>query len=225
MQLQLHKVSLLRIGWILTELHCKRNECHISSNNLESMEFWLDFFGRFCCNVKYLVSNLLANYFCQYHQAEPTGLLIDAAMKLVLPWIPEVSVDERREAFLRASNLALTRGVTTVVDFGRFFPGASVKHSWEDLSGSATTFGVLDACGIELFNCILFWIIPWTWNIVFRKKKWFHYCGHNLLNWIVICEGGFYPSYREQNWNEIVHNLMERAINWLHMSCSFLSSM
>jgi hypothetical protein len=87
-------------------------------------------------------------------------LLIDAAMKLVLPSIPEVSVDERREAFLRASNLALTRGVTTVVDFGRYFPGASVEHSWEDLSGSATTFGVLDACGIELYNCILFWIIP-----------------------------------------------------------------
>lgn len=24
---------------------------------------------------------------------------------------------------------------------------------------------------------------------------------------------------------KIVHNIMERAINWLHMSCSFLSSM
>jgi hypothetical protein len=45
---------------------------------------------------------------------------------------------------------------------------------------------VLDACGIELYNCILFWIIPWTWNIVFRKK-WFHYCAYNLLTWIVIC--------------------------------------
>lgn len=160
---------------------------------------WLELYCRFCCNVKYLVSNLLANYFCQYHHAEPIGLLIDAAMKLVLPLIPEVSVDERREAFLRASNLALTRGVTTVVDFGRYFPGLSVEHSWEDLSGSATTFGVLDACGIELYNCILFWIIPWTWNIVFRKK-WFHYCAYNLLTWIVICKGDFYLSYWEQKW-------------------------
>lgn len=69
------------------------------------------------------------------HCAEPTGLLIDAAMKLIFPWIPEVSVDERREAMLIASNLALKRGVTTVVDFGRYLPGSSVEHSWEDLSG------------------------------------------------------------------------------------------
>ncbi|KAH9658672.1 protein LONG AFTER FAR-RED 3 [Citrus sinensis] len=66
---------------------------------------------------------------------EPTGLLIDAAMKLILPWIPEVSVDERREALLRASNLALSRGVTTVVDFGRYYPGESVQLSWEDFAG------------------------------------------------------------------------------------------
>ena len=66
---------------------------------------------------------------------EPTGLLIDSAMKLVLSSIPEVSVNERRESLLRASNLALTRGVTTVVDFGRYFPGASVEDSWEDFSG------------------------------------------------------------------------------------------
>lgn len=56
-------------------------------------------------------------------------------MKLILPWIPEVSVDERREALLRASNLALSRGVTTVVDFGRYFPGESVQLSWEDFAG------------------------------------------------------------------------------------------
>jgi hypothetical protein len=58
---------------------------------------------------------------------------------------------------------------------------------------------VLDACGIELYSCILFWIIPWTWNIVFRKK-WFHYCAYNLLTWIVICKGDFYLSYWEQKW-------------------------
>lgn len=68
--------------------------------------------------------------------AEPTGLLIDSAMKLVLSCIPEVSVDERREALLRASDHALRRGVTTVVDFGRYVPGVSPELSWEDLSGS-----------------------------------------------------------------------------------------
>lgn len=66
---------------------------------------------------------------------EPNGLLIDSAMKLLLPWIPEVSVDERREALVRASNLALMRGVTTVVDFGRYVPGTSVQLSWDDFSG------------------------------------------------------------------------------------------
>ncbi|KAL0349416.1 UNVERIFIED_CONTAM: protein LONG AFTER FAR-RED 3 [Sesamum angustifolium] len=39
---------------------------------------------------------------------EPTGLLIDSAMKLVMSCIPEVSVEERREALLRAANYALS---------------------------------------------------------------------------------------------------------------------
>lgn len=67
--------------------------------------------------------------------AEPTGLLIDSAMRLVLSSIPVVSKEERREALNRASKLALMRGVTTVVDFGRYFPGASVELSWEDFTG------------------------------------------------------------------------------------------
>lgn len=74
-------------------------------------------------------------YILCYVHAEPTGLLIDSARKLLLPWIPEVSVNERREALHRASNLALMKGVTTVVDFGRYFPGASAELSWEDFSG------------------------------------------------------------------------------------------
>ncbi|KAJ1432530.1 Metal-dependent hydrolase [Sesbania bispinosa] len=66
---------------------------------------------------------------------EPTGLLIDSAMMLVVSQIPEYSADDRREAMLRASNLALTRGVTTVVDLGRYFPGVPADLSWEDFSG------------------------------------------------------------------------------------------
>lgn len=72
--------------------------------------------------------------------AEPTGLLIDSAMNLILSCIPEVSVDERREALLRASNLALMRGVTTVVDFGRYFPGSPAEASWEDFAGADFKF-------------------------------------------------------------------------------------
>lgn len=70
-----------------------------------------------------------------YHLTDPTGLLVDSAMKLVLELIPGVSVEERRNAFLRASKYALTKGVTTVVDFGRYFPGAPAESSWEDFSG------------------------------------------------------------------------------------------
>ena len=85
---------------------------------------------------------------------EPTGLLIDSAMMLVLSHIPEVSVDERREALVRASNLALMRGVTTVVDFGRYFPGVSEELPWEDFSG---------------LSCIL---LSYIW--MFHRKKSFH---------------------------------------------------
>ncbi|KAL4600641.1 hypothetical protein ACB092_11G213200 [Castanea dentata] len=65
---------------------------------------------------------------------EPTGLLIDSAMKLLLPYIPEDTVNERREALVGATNHALMRGVTTVVDFGRYYPGVSAELPWEDFS-------------------------------------------------------------------------------------------
>lgn len=69
-------------------------------------------------------------------------------MKLLLPLIPEVSVDDRRDALLRASQYALTRGVTTVVDVGRYFPGAETELSWEDFSGSVKkiTIGFVSDC-------------------------------------------------------------------------------
>lgn len=71
---------------------------------------------------------------CCYY-AEPTGVLIDSAGTLITSLIPEDSVDDRREALLRASSLALTRGVTTVVDMGRYYPGFSPELSWDDFSG------------------------------------------------------------------------------------------
>ncbi|XP_020233457.1 protein LONG AFTER FAR-RED 3 isoform X1 [Cajanus cajan] len=67
-------------------------------------------------------------------QGEPSGVLIDSARTLITSHIPEDSVDDRREALLRANNLALTRGVTTVVDMGRYYPGFSSEYSWDDFS-------------------------------------------------------------------------------------------
>ncbi|CAI9090052.1 OLC1v1024737C1 [Oldenlandia corymbosa var. corymbosa] len=90
---------------------------------------------------------------------EPTGLLIDSAMKLILSCIPEVSVEERREALLRASNLALMRGVTTVVDMGRYFPGLAAETSWEDYSDVYTW---ADSFGKMLIRVCLFFPME-TW--------------------------------------------------------------
>ena len=49
-------------------------------------------------------------------------------------------MEDKREALLRASDHALSKGVTTVVDMGRYFPGASTELSWEDFSGSALMY-------------------------------------------------------------------------------------
>jgi predicted amidohydrolase YtcJ len=90
-----------------------------------------------CINMKALSNTiiLLVSLF-----VEPNGLLVDAAMKLVLDVIPDVSVDERREALLRASRHALMRGVTTVVDVGSYFPGMSENQPWQDFSGAFIIF-------------------------------------------------------------------------------------
>lgn len=73
--------------------------------------------------------------------------------------IPEVSVEERREALLRASKLALTRGVTTVVDFGRYVPGSSTELPWEDFS---VVYKWADSLGKMLIRVCLFFPLE-TW--------------------------------------------------------------
>ncbi|ONM34410.1 Amidohydrolase family [Zea mays] len=68
-------------------------------------------------------------------EGEPTGLLVNTAMKPIFDVIQNVSNHERREALLRASRHALMRGVTTVVDVGSYFPGASAEKTWQDFAG------------------------------------------------------------------------------------------
>ncbi|KAM7472624.1 hypothetical protein LguiA_010807 [Lonicera macranthoides] len=110
---------------------------------------------------------------------EPTGLLIDSAMKILQPFIPEVSVDERREALDRASNLALMRGVTTVVDFGRYFPGAPVEFSWEDFSD---VYRWADLSRKMMIRVCLFFPME-TWS---RLVDLIHKTGHKMNQWIYI---------------------------------------
>ncbi|KAE8723657.1 Amidohydrolase family, ISF2 isoform 2 [Hibiscus syriacus] len=101
---------------------------------------------------------------------QPTGLLIDDATELILSWIPEVSGDERREAMLRASSFALIRGVTAVVDFGRYFPGAPVEHSWQDFSD---VYQWADSSGkMKIRVCLFFPMQTWS------------RAGRALSNWI-----------------------------------------
>ncbi|KAK9283232.1 hypothetical protein L1049_011468 [Liquidambar formosana] len=110
---------------------------------------------------------------------EPTGLLIDSAMKLLLPWIPEVSVDERREALVRASSVALMRGVTTVVDFGRYFPGAPVEFSWDDFSD---VYQWADSKGKMMIRVCLFFPMQ-TWS---RLLDLINETGRVLSQWIYL---------------------------------------
>ncbi|XP_020242130.1 uncharacterized protein LOC109820407 [Asparagus officinalis] len=110
---------------------------------------------------------------------EPTGLLADSAMKLVLDVIPEVSVSERRNALLKASKYALMKGVTTVVDVGRYIPGTPVDHPWQDLSD---VYMWADSTGKMLIRvCLFFPIQSWSCLAEFREKK-----GSSLSQWIYL---------------------------------------
>ncbi|CAK9171042.1 unnamed protein product [Ilex paraguariensis] len=110
---------------------------------------------------------------------EPTGLLIDSAMKLVLSCIPEASVDEKREALMRASNLALMRGVTTVVDMGRYYPGLSVELSWEDFSDVYRW--AVSSGEMRIRVCLFFPMETWS-----RLLDLIHKVGHKLSQWIYL---------------------------------------
>ncbi|KAH6819713.1 Amidohydrolase family [Perilla frutescens var. frutescens] len=110
---------------------------------------------------------------------EPTGLLIDSSMKLVFACIPEVSVEERREALSRASDHALRRGVTAIVDMGRYFPGASPELSWEDLSD---VYRWADVSGkMKIRVCLFFPMETWA-----RLHEFINKAGRKLSEWIYL---------------------------------------
>ncbi|GMH15713.1 hypothetical protein Nepgr_017554 [Nepenthes gracilis] len=110
---------------------------------------------------------------------DPTGLLIDSAMDLVLASIPEVSTDERREALLRASSYALENGVTTVVDFGRYFPGSSTELSWKDYTD---VYQWADSSKNMMIRVCLFFPME-TWS---RLVDLMHTRGRVLSQWIYL---------------------------------------
>ncbi|KAJ0927365.1 putative metal-dependent hydrolase, composite domain superfamily, amidohydrolase 3 [Helianthus annuus] len=138
---------------------------------------------------------------------EPTGLMIDSAMKVIVSCIPEVSVEERRQALDRASRYALSRGVTTVVDVGRYFPGASVEHTWEDFSD---VYKWADLSGRMMIRVCLFFPMP-TWS---RLSDIVQKTGRRVSQWISIggvkafADGSlgsnsalFHEPYADEPWN------------------------
>ncbi|KAK9128955.1 hypothetical protein Syun_017752 [Stephania yunnanensis] len=110
---------------------------------------------------------------------EPTGLLVDSAMNLLLHAIPEVSVNEKRDALVRASKLALTKGVTTVVDIGRYLPGATVEDVWDDFTA---VYKWAESKGQMLIRVCLFFPME-TWS---RLSDLIHKTGRVISQWIYL---------------------------------------
>ncbi|XP_020081247.1 uncharacterized protein LOC109704879 [Ananas comosus] len=110
-------------------------------------------------------------------EGEPTGLLVDSAMKLVRSVIPEVSIHEKRDALIRASRHALMRGVTTVVDMGRYLPGASADPVWHDLSD---VYKWADSAGQMMIRVCLFFPLP-SWS---RLVDLMQETGRAISQWI-----------------------------------------
>lgn len=64
-----------------------------------------------------------------------SGVLSESAMALITRILPQPSLADRRDGLLRACTHALSRGITSVVDFGAYIPGVPAEQSWNDLRG------------------------------------------------------------------------------------------
>ncbi|BBN01396.1 hypothetical protein MPTK1_2g07090 [Marchantia polymorpha subsp. ruderalis] len=62
-----------------------------------------------------------------------SGVLSESAMALITRILPQPSLADRRDGLLRACTHALSRGITSVVDFGAYIPGVPAEQSWNDL--------------------------------------------------------------------------------------------
>ncbi|WVZ67397.1 hypothetical protein U9M48_016480 [Paspalum notatum var. saurae] len=123
--------SLLLLGWMIYHLKIlyvwlSRMDGHMGVANSLAMKI---------AGIDKNTNDPIGGTIMRTTKGEPTGLLVDTAMKLIFDVIQKVSNRERKEALLRASRHALMRGVTTVVDVGSYFPGVSDEKTWQDFSG------------------------------------------------------------------------------------------
>ncbi|GLJ50359.1 hypothetical protein SUGI_1073080 [Cryptomeria japonica] len=141
----------------------------------------------------------------------PTGLLVDAAMQLLLPHIPKVTIQERRDALIRASKLGLSRGVTAVVDFGRYFPGTSTSDVWQDFF---EVYKWADETSHMLLRVCLFFPLE-TWSLVVNTFKgtsrtlsqWLHIGGVKAFTDGSLGSNSalFYEAYADDESNHGLH--------------------
>ncbi|XP_057729263.1 protein LONG AFTER FAR-RED 3 isoform X2 [Arachis stenosperma] len=131
------------------------------------------------CGVTNLTADPSEGTIKRTPDGEPTGLLIESAMSLVMSQIPEDSVDNRREALLRASNLALERGVTTVVDMGRYYSGTSANLSWEDFTDVYQWADSMSKMKVRV--CLFFPMETWSRLVHVINKM-----GYALSEWMYI---------------------------------------
>uniref|UniRef100_A0A803MYA8 Amidohydrolase 3 domain-containing protein n=1 Tax=Chenopodium quinoa TaxID=63459 RepID=A0A803MYA8_CHEQI len=110
---------------------------------------------------------------------DPTGFLVDAARQLILPSIPEPTIDERREALVKASYYALTKGVTTVVDMGRYVPGSSSELPWQDFTD---VYNWANASGNMMIRVCLFFPLE-TWS---RVSDLVQTTGRMVSKWLYL---------------------------------------
>ncbi|KAG6552491.1 hypothetical protein Mapa_005911 [Marchantia paleacea] len=62
-----------------------------------------------------------------------TGVLSESAMASITRIVPQPSHADRRDGLIRACTHALSKGITSVVDFGAYIPGVPAEQSWNDL--------------------------------------------------------------------------------------------
>ncbi|XP_024520590.1 uncharacterized protein LOC9656200 isoform X2 [Selaginella moellendorffii] len=109
----------------------------------------------------------------------PTGLLVDAAMILLTSCVPKPSLEQRRDALARASHYAVSKGVTSVVDFGSYFPGGSIKESWNDFEEVYTW---MDSLGnMTVRSALFFPLETWPRVAALIKER-----GRHISDWVHI---------------------------------------
>ncbi|CAN5957770.1 unnamed protein product [Sphagnum jensenii] len=118
---------------------------HLMRRNLDRIISWQSWI------ISFFTARMLQALSSPKNEGLPTGVFVDTAMSLVTCFVPEPSLEERRAALIAASKLASARGLTSVVDFGRFSPGETAQQAWDDLNEEIPVSHQLHVGGVKTF--------------------------------------------------------------------------